>query len=71
MDEVNMAVNLGLISLDDMLKLIGEKPVNVELILTGRYADTKVIQAADVVTEMLMIKHPYNSGIQARRGIDY
>jgi cob(I)alamin adenosyltransferase len=71
MDEINMAVNLGLISLDDMLKLIGEKPANVELILTGRYADAKVIQAADVVTEMLMIKHPYNSGIQARRGIDY
>jgi cob(I)alamin adenosyltransferase len=71
MDEVNMAVNLGLIPLDDMLKLIGEKPANVELVLTGRYADARIIQAADMVTEMLMIKHPYNSGIQARRGIDY
>jgi cob(I)alamin adenosyltransferase len=71
MDEVNMAVNLGLIPVDDLLKLINEKPVNVELILTGRYAHAKIIQAADLVTEMLMIKHPYNNGIQARRGIDY
>ncbi len=71
MDEVNMAVNLGLIPVDDLLKLISEKPENVELILTGRYADVKIIQAADMVTEMLSIKHPYNSGIQARRGIDY
>ncbi|HAS04500.1 MAG TPA: cob(I)alamin adenolsyltransferase [Dehalococcoidia bacterium] len=71
MDEVNMAINLGLIPVDDMLKLIDEKPANVELILTGRYADAKIIQAADLVTEMLMIKHPYNNGIQARRGIDY
>jgi cob(I)alamin adenosyltransferase len=71
MDEVNMAVNLGLIPVDDMLELIDEKPANVELILTGRYADAKIIQAADLVTEMLMIKHPYNNGIQARRGIDY
>ena len=66
-----MAVNLGLIPVDDMLELIDEKPANVELILTGRYADAKIIQAADLVTEMLMIKHPYNNGIQARRGIDY
>ena len=71
MDEVNMAVNLGLIPLDDVLELINEKPANVELILTGRYADAKIIQASDLVTEMLSIKHPYNSGIQARRGIDY
>jgi cob(I)alamin adenosyltransferase len=71
MDEVNMAVNLGLIPVDDLLTLIAEKPANVELILTGRYADGKVIQAADMVTEMLSIKHPFSSGIQARKGIDY
>lgn len=71
MDEINMAVNLGLIPLDDILTLIADKPVNVELVLTGRCADGKIIQAANLVTEMLSIKHPYNSGIQARRGIDY
>jgi cob(I)alamin adenosyltransferase len=58
MDEVNMAVNLGLIPINDLLELIDEKPANVELILTGRYADVKIIQAADMVTEMLSIKHP-------------
>lgn len=71
MDEVNMAINLGLIPVDDVLTLIAGKPANVELILTGRYADAKIVQAADLVTEMLSIKHPYNSGIQARKGIDY
>ncbi|MFA5628801.1 MAG: cob(I)yrinic acid a,c-diamide adenosyltransferase [Dehalococcoidales bacterium] len=71
MDEINMAVNLGLVCTDDLLTLIKEKPANVEMILTGRYADAEIVQAADLVTEMLMIKHPYNDGIQARRGIDY
>jgi len=71
LDEINIAINFGLIKTDDVIKLIGEKPGNVELILTGRYADAKIIQTADLVTEMLMIKHPYNNGIQARRGIDY
>jgi cob(I)alamin adenosyltransferase len=71
MDEINMAVSLGLIPVDDVLTLISAKPANVELILTVRYADAKIVQAADMVTEMLSIKHPYNSGIQARKGIDY
>jgi len=66
-----MAVSLGLIPVDDVLTLISAKPANVELILTVRYADAKIVQAADMVTEMLSIKHPYNSGIQARKGIDY
>ncbi|MDD4874360.1 MAG: cob(I)yrinic acid a,c-diamide adenosyltransferase [Dehalococcoidales bacterium] len=70
-DEINIAADFGLIEVAEILKLIDEKPVNVELILTGRYANTRLIQAADMVTEMLMIKHPYNSGIQARKGIDY
>ena len=71
LDEINIAVNFGLIEANDVIKLIDEKPENIELILTGRNADAKIIQAADMVTEMLMIKHPYNNGVQARRGIDY
>jgi cob(I)alamin adenosyltransferase len=43
----------------------------VELILTGRNADPRLVQRADLVTEMLMIKHPYTKGIKARKGIDY
>ena len=71
LDEVNVAIDYKLISLDEVVKLIDDKPQNVELILTGRHADPKLVQMADLVTEMLMIKHPYTKGIKARRGIDY
>jgi cob(I)alamin adenosyltransferase len=60
-----------LVELDEVIKLINDKPRNVELILTGRKADTRLIQMADLVTEMLKIKHPYNEGGKARRGIEY
>ena len=53
------------------MRLIKEKPENVELILTGRYADKDVIAIADLVTEMREIKHPYKKGIPSRKGIDY
>jgi len=55
----------------EQARQITEKPKNVELILTGRKADTKLVQLADVVTEMLKIKHPYDKGVMARKGIDY
>ena len=71
LDEVNVAVALGLIELGEVIKLIGDRPPNVELILTGRYADSKLIAMADVVTEMVKIKHPYDEGILARKGIEY
>jgi len=71
LDEINVAIDFNLISLDDVLKLINEKPEKLELVLTGRYADPKLIQIADIVTEMLEIKHPYQKGIQARKGIDF
>jgi len=71
MDEVNVAVAWGLLSAEDVLQLIKEKPEKVELILTGRYADPKLIEAADYVTEMRKIKHPFDKGILARQGIDY
>jgi len=71
LDEVNLAVAWNLVELDEVIKLITDKPRNVELILTGRKADTKLIQLADVVTEMLKIKHPYDEGMKARKGIEY
>ena len=71
LDEVNIAVAFKLVELDEVIKLIGDKPRNVELILTGRRADTKLVQLADLVTEMLNIKHPYDEGVLARKGIDY
>lgn len=71
LDEVNLAVAWDLVELDEVIKLISDKPRNVELILTGRKADTKLVQLADLVTEMLEIKHPYNEGTKARKGIEY
>ena len=71
LDEVNLAVAWKLVELDEVIRLISDKPQNVELILTGRQADTRLIKLADLVTEMLKIKHPYDRGIEARRGIDY
>ena len=71
LDEINVAVDYNLISLDDVLKLIEEKPEKLELVLTGRYAHPEIVKIADVVTEMLEIKHPYQQGIEARKGIDY
>ncbi|MBA7606183.1 Corrinoid adenosyltransferase [subsurface metagenome] len=71
LDEVNVAANYKLIELDEVVRLIGDKPRNVELILTGRYADARLIELADLVTEMVKIKHPYDKGVKARKGIEY
>ena len=71
LDEVNIALDYGLIKLKEVVRLVEDKPPKVELILTGRYANPRLVQMADLVTEMLMIKHPYTRGIEARRGIDY
>jgi len=71
LDEVNVATAWNLVELDEVIKLINDKPKDVELILTGRKADVKLIQLADLVTECVDIKHPYKKGIKARRGIEY
>jgi cob(I)alamin adenosyltransferase len=71
MDEINIAVYFKLITADDVLKLIKDKTPNTELILTGRNADSRIIEAADLVTEMKAVKHPYDKGIKAREGIEY
>jgi cob(I)alamin adenosyltransferase len=71
LDELNLAVAWNLVERDEVLKLIAERPDGVELILTGRQADSKLIKSADLVTEMLKIKHPYDEGVRAREGIEY
>jgi len=71
LDEIFVAVNKGLISTDQVLNLMSKKPEPVELILTGRGAPKEVIQQADLVTEMIAVKHPFTKGITARRGIEY
>ncbi len=71
LDEVNYAVNLGLIELNDVLDLIKTKPSELNLVLTGNHAKPEIIEAADLVTEMREIKHPFKSGIKAKKGIDF
>lgn len=70
LDELNCAVDLGLIPLDEVKELIACKPVTTELVLTGRGAHPEIIDLADLVTEMREIKHYYNDGQQARVGIE-
>lgn len=71
LDEVNVALNLKLIKIENVLKLIRDKPAQVELVLTGRNAPSEIVQAADLVTEMVEVKHPYTKGFHARKGIEY
>lgn len=71
LDEANVAVNCNLISVGDLLELMAAKPKNIEIIITGRYADQKVIRMADLVTEMKEIKHYRKKGVKARAGIEY
>ena len=70
LDEANVAVKLGLFSVDDLLYIIDNKPDNVELIITGRDAEQKLIEKADLVTEMKEIKHYFRKGVMARVGIE-
>jgi len=70
LDEANIATYYNLFSVDDLLNFIREKPEGVELIITGRKADPKIIEAADLVTEMKEIKHYYQDGVEAREGIE-
>ena len=70
MDEANIATHFGLFSVAELLALIEEKPANVELVLTGRRADPRIVARADLVTEMREIKHYYTAGVQARRGVE-
>ena len=71
LDEINVAIDFNLISIKDFLNVIHKKPDHVELVCTGRYANPDLVKVADVVTEMLEIKHPYQQGIMARKGIEY
>lgn len=71
LDEVNYAVNLGLIDLEEVLKLIESKPPELDIVLTGNYAKDELIEMADLVTEMKEIKHPFQKGKKAKKGIDF
>ncbi len=71
LDEINVAMDKGVVPPEDVMELIKNKADNVELVLTGRAAPDQIIGAADLVTEMKEIKHPMRKGVEARVGIDF
>ena len=71
LDEINGALASGLITLDAVQALVDRKPGDLTLVLTGRAAPPELIARADLVTEMREIKHPFQKGILAQKGIDY
>ena len=71
LDEINYAVNLSLINIKNVVDLIKLKPKKLDLVLTGNHAKEEILKLADLVTEMKEIKHPFQSGIKAKKGIDF
>ena len=71
LDEINYVISYGLLPVEEMLKLLEERPERLHIILTGRDVHNKIIDKADLVTEMKEIKHPYSKGIKAQKGIEF
>ena len=70
LDEINVALWFGLVSDEAVKTFLDERPGKTELLLTGRYAPRWLIERADLVTEMKLIKHYYDAGVMARDGIE-
>jgi len=70
LDEINVAIEYGLISISDLLQLLDSKPKEVEIVLTGRNARPELLEKADLVTEMVKRKHYFNEGVPARKGME-
>ncbi len=71
LDEINSTISLGMLGLEDFLKVLEKKPKQMEVVLTGRDAHPKILEKADLVTEMKMVKHYFYKGTEAREGIEY
>ena len=71
LDEINVAIRLGQLPLESVLQVLRIKPALLHVVLTGRNAQDELIELADLVTEMKMIKHPYRAGIKAQAGVEY
>ncbi len=71
LDEINYAVKFGLLAAEDVIGLLRGKPGELHLVLTGRDARPEIIEAADLVTEMKLVKHPFEKGIKAQKGIEF
>ncbi|MER5176483.1 MAG: cob(I)yrinic acid a,c-diamide adenosyltransferase [Candidatus Nitrosocosmicus sp.] len=71
LDEINYALKLNLITENEVISLLDSKPAELNIIMTGNYLSNKMLELADLVTEMKEVKHPYKKGIKARKGIDF
>ena len=71
LDEINVALALGLLPLKMVIKIIESRPLGTNLVLTGRRAHLKILELADLVTEMRKIKHPFDQGVKAKKGIEF
>jgi len=71
LDEINLAVSTGLLSLKDVINFLSRLPDEMTVVLTGRHAPGELIEMAGLVTEMKYIKHPFERGLAGRRGLDY
>ena len=71
LDEINYAVKFDLLSVADIKQLLAKRPAGLHVVLTGREAEKEIIDMADLVTEMTLIKHPYQKGIKAQKGIEF
>ena len=71
MDEANIAVDLDLIPLEEMIEFLKNKPEKIEVVLTGRRANEKIIELAHLVSNIEPVKHYWDMGVQARKGIEY
>lgn len=71
LDEINVALDYNLVQLDQVMDLIENRPPHVELVFTGRYAHEKILEKADLVTEVTLVKHPFYQGVEAREGVEY
>ncbi|MCK5512636.1 MAG: cob(I)yrinic acid a,c-diamide adenosyltransferase, partial [Thermodesulfovibrionia bacterium] len=71
LDEFNTLLNEGFATIEDVRRVIEAKPHELELVFTGRGAPDELIEIADYVTEIRMIKHPFTKGVKARKGIEF
>ena len=71
LDEVNVALWFGLLAEDAVLRFLDERPADLELVLTGRRAPAAIMDRADLITEMLEVRHYYETGVLARKGIEF
>jgi cob(I)alamin adenosyltransferase len=71
LDELNVAIDYGLIPLEEVLAMLRERPEGVEIVITGRYAPEEILEIADMVSTIEEVKHPYQKGILGRKGVEW